>query len=82
MMLVLVRLMMPESQKRRQDTATFYRLNGAVYIVDIETFKSDKFFYHKGSFAYIMPQNRSIDIDTEIDFELAELLMNKRLNVN
>ena len=67
--------MSPESQKRRQDTEKYYRLNGAIYIADIEKFKSDKFFYHEGSFAYIMPQNRSVDIDTEIDFILAELLI-------
>lgn len=69
--------MNPESQKRRQDAGKFYRLNGAIYIVDIERFKTDKFFYHEGSFAYIMPQDRSVDIDSIIDFKMAELLINK-----
>ena len=68
----------PESQKRRQDTGKFYRINGAIYIVNIEKFQTDRFLYHEGSFAYIMPQNRSIDIDTDIDFKYAEVIMNGR----
>ena len=65
----------PESMRRRQDTGRFYRLNGAIYIVDTNKFKIDKFFYRKGSFAYIMPQDRSVDIDTSLDFKLAEYIM-------
>lgn len=30
--------------------------------------------YQKGSFAYIMPQDRSVDIDTMADFRLAEMI--------
>lgn len=60
---------------QRQAGKKFYRLNGAIYIVNINKYKNDKFLYHEGSFAYIMPQRRSVDIDTEIDFELAELLI-------
>lgn len=65
----------PDSQKRRQDAGKFFRINGAIYIVNIERFMSDIFLYKKGSFAYIMPQDRSVDIDTEIDFKLAEIIM-------
>ena len=35
----------------------------------------EKFLYQKGGFAYVMPQSRSVDIDTDIDFKLAEFLM-------
>ena len=64
-----------EGVGQRQAAGKFYRLNGALYIVDIRRFKTDKFLYQKGSYAYIMSQTRSVDIDTEIDFRLAELLM-------
>ncbi len=67
----------PKDQKQRQATK-FYRLNGAIYIVDIERFKKEKFLYQKGSFAYIMSQESSVDIDTELDFKLAELLVSDR----
>lgn len=64
-----------ESMKQRQAGGKFYRLNGAIYIVNIRRFKVDRFLYQHGSFAYIMSQDRSVDIDTEIDFKLAEIIM-------
>lgn len=69
-----------EGMKRRQDAGKYYRLNGAIYIVDTDRFETDRFFYKQGSFAYVMPQERSVDIDTEIDFELAELIMKRRFS--
>lgn len=65
----------PDNLQQRQAGKKFYRLNGAIYIVDIERFRTNKNLYQKGSFAYVMSQERSVDIDTEIDFQLAELLM-------
>ena len=66
-----------ENMKQRQAGGKFYRLNGAIYIVNYDRFKKDRYLYQKGSFAYIMPQERSVDIDSEIDFEYAELLIKK-----
>ena len=65
-----------DAMKQRQAGGKFYRLNGAIYIVNCEKFETDRYFYQSGSFAYIMPQERSIDIDTNIDFKYAEFLMN------
>ncbi len=64
-----------ESVGRRQDVGKFYRLNGAIYIADIEMFRADMFLYRKGSYAYVMPQVRSVDIDTELDFMFAEFMI-------
>lgn len=69
------------SQKRRQDSGKFYRINGAIYIVNTKKFATDRFLYKEGSFAYIMPQERSVDIDTEIDFKLAELMIKEKNNL-
>lgn len=66
-----------ESMKQRQSNGKFYRLNGAIYIVNINRYKNNMYLYQKGSYAYIMKQEQSIDIDTDIDFLLAELLMEK-----
>lgn len=66
-----------DNMKRRQAAGKFYRLNGAIYIVDTKRFKEERFLYQKGSFAYVMKQDHSIDIDTEIDFKIAETLMNE-----
>lgn len=66
-----------ENIKQRQAGGKFYRLNGAIYIVDIDRFKADRFLYQKGSYAYIMRQDQSVDIDTDIDFQFAEVLMKR-----
>ena len=63
--------------RRRQAGKKFYRLNGAIYIVNIEKFKTERNLYQKGSFAYIMSQEKSVDIDTELDFKVAEVLLRK-----
>lgn len=62
---------------RRQDIKKTYRPNGALYIVSVSEFRKDRFLYRSGSFAYLMPQERSWDIDTEIDFMMAELLVKR-----
>ena len=64
--------------KQRQAGGKFYRLNGAIYIVNVERFKRDRYLYQKGSFAYVMDQSRSVDIDTELDFELVEFLLKRK----
>lgn len=59
---------------RRQDMGKSYRPNGAIYIVSVDEFRRDRNLYRAGSYAYIMPQERSVDIDTEQDFKYAEFL--------
>lgn len=68
----------PDKLKQRQAEKKFYRLNGAIYIVNVERFKTQRNLYQKGSFAYIMSQERSVDIDTEIDYKYAELMFANR----
>lgn len=65
--------------KRRQDFPQYYRINGAIYIVNVEYFQITNSFYGKDSYAYVMPKQRSVDIDDIIDFEFAEFLLKKEL---
>ena len=60
---------------QRQKTEKFYRPNGAIYIANVKRFREDHFLYREGAYAYIMPRERSVDIDTEFDFKFAEFLM-------
>jgi len=60
--------------KNRQELPIFYRLNGAIYLAYCNYIKQRKSFMGKETFAYIMPKSRSVDIDNEIDFKLAEIL--------
>ncbi len=60
---------------RRQDLPAVYRLNGAIYIYDVDTLLSaepDGAFDWGSIAAYVMPRERSIDIDTESDWQDAE----------
>ncbi len=64
-----------KAERRSQELPTYYRLNGAIYIAKTEMIKKEKSFFMPNSFAYIMPQSRSVDIDSELDFKLAEILV-------
>lgn len=59
----------------RQQLPKYYRLDGAVYISTISALKKHKTFFHENTYSYIMPAGHSVDIDHEIDFKLAELLL-------
>jgi len=61
--------------KNRQELPVFYRLNGAIYLAYCNYVKQCRSFIGKDTFAYIMPRERSIDIDGKIDFKLAEILI-------
>jgi len=61
--------------KRRQDAPKVYRLNGAVYVTRIDTIMVEHKVIGDNARPYIMPPERSIDIDTELDLQLAELIM-------
>lgn len=59
----------------RQALPTYYRYNGAIYLVTDKELYNKEHMLEYGCYAYIMPQQRSIDIDTELDFLIAETIM-------
>lgn len=63
---------------RRQDAPKVYRLNGAVYVIYRDVIMKQNRVLGGDMRAYIMPSERSIDLDTELDFRLTELLMSER----
>ena len=63
---------------QRQQMKKTYRPNGSIYIVSTAEFKTDRFLYREGSYAYIMPSDRSVDIDSELDFEYATFIMERQ----
>lgn len=62
---------------RSQDLPTYFRLNGAIYISRLDDFVREASFFSNPGFPYIMPIERSIDIDNEIDYLTAQVFMNK-----
>ncbi|MDF2153917.1 acylneuraminate cytidylyltransferase family protein [Vibrio sp. CAU 1672] len=73
----------PEALNRSQDLGEFYRLNGAVYVFDAQILKTQKqICYSNQTFAYLMENRYSFDIDTQLDFELAEFFMHKNTSAS
>jgi len=64
--------------ERRQDLPVFYRLNGAIYLADTDYLHRHNGFFGPDTFAYKMPKSQSVDIDSAIDFKLAELLFEEK----
>lgn len=61
----------------RQDFPITYYPNGAVYVFSTAMIRQRK-YYTDMSYAYIMPRERSVDIDFLEDFKYAEFLMQSR----
>lgn len=61
--------------QNRQALKKTYYPNGAIYIFRKDILQKRQ-YYTENSFGYIMPRNRSIDIDSIEDFELAEFYLN------
>ena len=64
--------------KNRQELPKYYRLNGAIYVGKVFYIKKNKNFFGENTYAYIMPSIRSVDIDTIVDFKLAEILLKEK----
>lgn len=65
-------------QVRRQDMTPAYEHNGAIYMARVKSFIDAPSFNHERVGAFEMNYLDSVDIDEEIDFDFAELLLNKR----
>lgn len=64
------------SNMSRQALPIYYRENGAVYLLKRELIDlKDSAIFSNRCYAYIMPKERSIDIDSEFDFKIAEVFM-------
>lgn len=63
---------------RSQDQKTYYHPNGAVYVAKTKYFLRDKTFFGKPLLSYIMPKERSFDIDYPYQFRIAECMMRQK----
>ena len=69
----------PEARSQRQELPPVYQPNGAVYVARLDWLKSTGDFYSTQTIAFIMPEERSVDIDTRSDFLLADVMMRDNL---
>ena len=65
----------------RQKLSSYYRINGAVYIVSVPLLLKKGTLYGERGYACIMSKEHSIDIDDELDFAMAEFLLGHILHL-
>lgn len=63
---------------RRQDSPKTYDMNASIYIWKREVILTQDSVFLDNTGLYVMPEERSIDIDSELDFEFVEFMMRKR----
>ncbi len=69
----------PESAVlRRQDVPDCFDMNASVYVWQRDVFMSEPAVFYPDTLLYEMPEERSVDIDSELDFAIVELLWNRR----
>ena len=64
----------------RQKYENFFRVNGAMYISKKEWILKNKSVLTEDTAGFIMPPERSIDIDNKYEWNIAEFLLKKKYN--
>lgn len=65
----------PQATSRRQELPPAFMLNGAIYAAKFDVLARTRGWYTERTAAYVMPAERSVDIDTAIDLLLARALV-------
>ncbi|MBC7505786.1 MAG: acylneuraminate cytidylyltransferase family protein [Sandarakinorhabdus sp.] len=66
---------------RRQDLPVVHALNGAMYLADAGWLRAGRRFVDADTRAFVMPPERSVDIDTPFDWLIAEALLQARESI-
>jgi CMP-N,N'-diacetyllegionaminic acid synthase len=62
----------------RQQLESVYSLNGAIYLARCDSLKQSRSFHTKSTLAYVMPPERSFDVDSAFDLSLCDLILRDR----
>jgi CMP-N,N'-diacetyllegionaminic acid synthase len=63
---------------RRQDLPPAFFVNGAIYLNRRESLLGKQKFVPEGTYGYVMPEERSLQVDTAWDLHLIDLVLNDR----
>ena len=66
-----------DALKNRQELKRAYVPNGAIYVFKTEVLRLKRQYYTSKTYPYIMPKERSADIDDKFDFEWARYIFKK-----
>ena len=67
-----------QASLRRQDLPAAYVLNGAVYVASVGWLSDKGSFTATGAIGYVMPEERSVDIDTQDELMIATKYLQDR----
>ncbi len=73
-----VGLVVPSQVVSRQTAPTVYAMNASIYVWHRDTLS--KGLWNGRTKLYVMPRERSVDIDSDLDFKIVELLIEAREN--
>ena len=62
---------------RRQDAPITYDMNASIYIWKRDYLINSNNLFSENTSLYIMPEERSIDIDNQLDWDIVEFLIKK-----
>jgi N-acylneuraminate cytidylyltransferase/CMP-N,N'-diacetyllegionaminic acid synthase len=62
----------------RQDLDVAFMPNGAIYVFKFSLLKNKRTYISENSVPHIMPSERSIDIDSQMDFDFADFLLARK----
>lgn len=68
----------PKPIIRRQDAPAVYEVVASIYAIHRKNLEKITYFPTKQNAFYVMPEERALDIDSAVDFEIIELLMQRR----
>ncbi|MDD2822977.1 MAG: acylneuraminate cytidylyltransferase family protein [Candidatus Daviesbacteria bacterium] len=68
-----------QSVVRRQDAPKVYAMNGSIYVMWCDELVKRKTFFTEKTQLYVMPPERSFDIDNAVDFEIVKLYLKQRI---
>lgn len=64
----------------RQECPKVWELNGAIYIINVQALKKKQIREFTKVKKYVMDEISSLDIDTETDWMIAEVVLNRKAN--
>lgn len=70
----------PSHVLRRQDAPACYDMNASIYIWRREVLITENKLFLPSTALYVMPEERSWDIDSPMDWDIVELLMGQKQN--
>jgi|TARA_B100000959_G_scaffold12248_1_gene12155 N-acylneuraminate cytidylyltransferase len=71
-----------ESISRRQDVSPVYDATTVAYVANPQFIMGEKSIFSGKIKSVIIPEERAVDIDTELDFQFAEYLVTNRIKTN